>query len=113
MIYFSNDYFFPIMQLALFCLLLWAFRRDSNRDGPGVVTRAETSMGMLERATGLAVLAIVTIVNKSVFDTKSWADYSAAINTFDLGAILYLCYFSRWGRNRIIGIIGSSNVEHH
>jgi hypothetical protein len=72
-------------------------------------------MSVLEKSTGLAIAAIITIVNKSVFDDNDshWHHYSAAINFFDLVGIFYLCYLSPWGRNQIIGFNNRSKEERH
>src|SRR5262245_33784326 len=62
------------------------------------VKRGPESMSTLQKAAGLVIAAIVTIINKSVFDDNSapWRQYSAIINTIDLGAIIYLFYLSPW-----------------
>jgi hypothetical protein len=61
-------------------------------------------MKALERITGLVIAAIITVINKSVFDDNEsgWKHYSAMINVFDLTAIVYLLYVSPWGRNYIV-----------
>jgi hypothetical protein len=105
---FSNDYFFPLLQIALVVLLLFAIWADYRPLPPSevsaVVKRGRESMNTLEKITGVVIAAIVTIINKSVFDDNDsgWKHYSAAINGFDLVAIIYLCYVSPWGRNYII-----------
>jgi hypothetical protein len=102
----SNQYFFPLLQLALLSLLLFAVWDDYRPLTPGGVMPGDESMSMLQRAVGLVIAAIVTIINKSVFDDDDadWQHYSAFINAADLGAIVYLCYVSPWGRNHIIGL---------
>jgi hypothetical protein len=104
---FSNAYFFPLMQIALFTLFFFAIWRDYRPLGPGIqakVLRGEQTMTTLEKVTGLAIAAIVTITNKSVFDDDDagWQSYSAVFNLLDLAMIVYLCYFSSWARNNII-----------
>jgi len=124
---FSNTYFFPMLQFALLMLLLFAIWRD-YRPAPrsrsagllstlsvgmsqittginATVRRGLEAMNMFEKFTGLFIAAIITIINKSVFDDNEvhWKHYSAAINAFDLIAIIYLCYVSPWGRKHIIG----------
>ena len=107
MVIFSNTLFFPVMQIALFALFIFAVWCDYRPLGPGVhatVLRGEQSMTTLEKITGLVIAAIVTIINKSVFDDDDagWQSYSAAFNLLDLMIIIYLCYFSPWVRNNII-----------
>jgi hypothetical protein len=104
---FSNAYVFPLMQIALFLLFMFAIWRDYRPLGPGIhanVLRGEQSMTTLEKVTGLVIAAIVTVINKSVFDDDDagWQRYSAAFNLLDLVMIVYLCYFSSWVRNSII-----------
>jgi hypothetical protein len=114
----SNHYFFPFLQLALLALLLFAVWHDYRPLTPSgisaTVTRASESMSILEKVTGLVIAAIVTIINKSVFDDgdSGWQHYSAIINALDLGAIVYLCYVSSWGRNHIIGLNARLKQEH-
>ena len=123
---FSNTCFFPLLQFALLMLLLFAIWRDSRpasrSKSVGLLSLLSTisvgmsqittgirrgleAMNMFEKFTGLFIVAIITIINKSVFDDNEvhWKHYSAAINAFDLIAIIYLCYVSPWGRNHIIG----------
>jgi hypothetical protein len=105
---FSNAYFFPLMQIALFMLFSFAIWRDSRPLRPGgfqaTPLRGEQTMTTLEKIAGLAIAAIVTIINKSVFDDDDagWKSYSAVFNLLDLAMIAYLCYFSSWARNNII-----------
>jgi hypothetical protein len=128
---FSNYYFFPLLQVALLALMLfaiwreWRARRDAaggsrpggmsatptfevtGSDATGTVRRGPQSMSALEKVTGLVIAAIITVINKSVFDDNEagWNHYSAAINAFDLIAIVYLCYISLWGRTHIFACI--------
>ena len=105
----TNDWFFPALQVSLFVLLLWTFFKDHPLSAPSgvsaTVLRGEQSMTTLQKATGLVIAGIVTIINKSVFDTDAvWKQYSAFFNVIDLAAIIYICYFSSWGRNLILSI---------
>jgi hypothetical protein len=34
-----------------------------------------------------------------------WHDYKTAIGLADVGILLYLAYFNRWMRNRIVGFV--------
>lgn len=69
-------------------------------------------MKTLDKITGLVIAAIITIINKSVFDEdKTWSHYAAFFNSVDILAIVYVCYFSPWGRNLIIGWQISSEKE--
>jgi hypothetical protein len=104
----SNKFFFPVFQIAILLLLvivLWREFGPLSDDGAEVLRGAE-SMRFLERYTGLALAAIIAIVNKSVFDDEKsgFQHYSASINLFDLCAIVYMCYISQTGRNLLIGI---------
>jgi hypothetical protein len=106
----SNQYFFPILQVGLLGVLLFALWSDYRPTASGginaTVTRGPESLSTLQRATGLVIAAIITIINKSVFDDDDagWRHYSAIINAADLAAIVYLCYVSPWGRNNILGL---------
>jgi len=125
---FSNYYFFPLLQLALLALVLFAIWREwlarrvaaggmsatpsptfevTGSDATGTVRRGPQSMSTLEKVTGLVIAAIITVINKSVFDDNEagWNHYSAVINAFDLIAVVYLCYVSPWGRTHIFACI--------
>ena len=130
---FSNYYFFPLLQLALLALMLfaiwheWRARRNAasgsrpggmsatppptfevtGSDATLTVRRGQQSMSTLEKITGLVIAAIITVINKSVFDDNEagWKHYSAVINAFDLITIIYLCYISPWGRTYIFACI--------
>ena len=71
-------------------------RRDLTTGINATIRRGLEAMNMFEKFTGLFIAAIITIINKSVFDDNEvhWRHYSAAINAFDLIAIIYLCYVS-------------------
>jgi len=100
---------------------------ESSSSTPERFTRVETShscnaflgrrMAAREVSSlyGLAIAAIITVVNQSVFsDSDSfWRHYSAAVNLFDLCSVVYLCYFSNTGRNFIIGVNNRSKTEKH
>ena len=105
---FSNDYFFPIFQIVLLAILICAVYIDyfKHRSGiPAEVNRGPESMSVLQKATGLVIAGVVTIINMSVFDSETiWKNYSGFFNTLDLVSIIYFCYFSSWGRNKIIAI---------
>jgi hypothetical protein len=106
----SNNFFFPLFQFAILALLVYAVWRDYRPIVPSgitaTVTRGSESMEILKRYTGLVIAAIITVVNKSVFDDKDsdWRHWSAFINLFDLCAVVYLCYVSPFGRNFIVGL---------
>jgi len=110
----SNQYFFPLFQLGLLGLLLFALWRDYGTTPDRIfVVRGLRQMTTLERATGLVIAAIVTIINKSVFDDDDagWRHYSAIINFVDLVAIVYLCYVSPWSRKHILGLFDRLTEE--
>jgi hypothetical protein len=114
MIIFSNAYVFPALQVALFIVLIWAFRKDNKPpSGSMVVTRAKDTMAWFERVAGIAIIIIVSLVNKAVFDvSKEIAAYPAAISAFDYFAIAYLYFYSRWGRNKIVGLKPKETENH-
>jgi hypothetical protein len=86
--------------------------RPPNSGTSFTVVRGKEPMNTLEKATGLVIAGVVTIINKSVFDTDTiWKQYSAFFNVFDLAAVIYICYFSRWGRNYIISISERSKSD--
>ena len=60
-------------------------------------------MKTLDKITGVVIVAIITIINKSVFDEdKTWNQYAAFFNLVDIVIVVYIGYFSPWGRNAII-----------
>jgi hypothetical protein len=113
----SNQYFFPLLQFGLLGLFLFTLWCDYRPITPGginaTVMRGPQSMSTLQKATGLVIAAIVTIINKSVFDDDDagWRHYSAFINAADLFVIVYLCYVSPWSRNHILGLFNRLTEE--
>ena len=67
---------------------------------------------MFEKFTGLFIAAIITIINKSVFDDNEvhWKHYSAAISAFDLIAIIYLCYVSQGAENILLESTSAKSI---
>ena len=116
---FSNSCFFLLLQFALLALFLFALgeewhgrrkaatgARVAGNHVTATVERGRESMELLQKYTGLVIAAVITIINKSVFDDNEsgWRHYSAAINFFDLFAILFVCYVSPWGRQKLFAL---------
>jgi hypothetical protein len=60
-------------------------------------------MSLAGKVTGVAIVAVITIINRSVFDEDTtWSHYAAFFNLTDILAVLYVGYFSPWVRNFII-----------
>jgi len=104
----SNKFFFPAFQVALLILLVIVLWRDfGSWSGDGVeaeVLRGPESMKVLWQYTGLVMSIVIAFVNKSVFDDEQnqFERYSVFFNLFDVGAIIYMCYFSQTGINFLI-----------
>jgi len=106
----ANQFFFPLLQIVVVSFFAFAIYQDHFRPpSPGIpvlIRRGDESMKRLEKATGLVLALVITIINKGVFDAEPvWKAYSAFFNLLDVAAILYACYFSSWGRNRIFSLL--------
>jgi hypothetical protein len=104
----SNMYMFPLLQALLLLLFLFALWEDykprKSPFGGTEVKRGDNSMSTLNKATGFAISIFVALVNSTVFSDKEYlaTRYSIIINVVDFCVIIYICYISPWGRNRLI-----------
>jgi hypothetical protein len=109
--YFSNYYFFPIVQALLLAVVVVTLvcdgrlRSQRRRSPVGAVNRGAESMNAIDKFTGAVIALVITIINKAVFDEdKTWSHYAAFFDLANVLAILYLGYLSPWMRNKIIGL---------
>ncbi len=113
----SNEYMFPLFQLSLLLIYLFSIVMDrTTRKSPfngSEIIRGDNSMDMLNMASGFFISVIVALINNMVFSENDYVagKYSVLINIVDLIAIIYVCYISAWGRNRIIALTGSLRKE--
>jgi hypothetical protein len=113
----SNVCMFPLFQLSLLLIFLLSILMDrTTRKSPfngSQIIRGDNSMAMLNMASGFFISVIVALINNMVFSEYDYGarKYSVIINFVDLIAIIYVCYISAWGRNRIIALTGSLRKE--
>jgi hypothetical protein len=108
-----DDYVFPLFQVVVFALFAFAVWKDLNivrrirdrffRSGTLKVEaiRGPASREYFHLAYGLGSVVLLQIVNAA----NVWHDYKTAIGLADVGILLYLAYFNRWMRNRIVGFV--------
>jgi hypothetical protein len=111
----TDVFIFPLFQTIFLITLVWArlFDRGLFGRNPGlsmVVKRGTESWDGFYLVYG--VLAVVFVELNST--TESLKGHKTLITLLDLGGLLYLCFFSSWFRNKIVGIINASKaMEEH
>lgn len=110
----TDIFIFPLFQALFLITVVWARLFDRgffrNRSIPMVVKRGSESWSSFYLVYG--VLAVVFVEINST--TESLKGYKTLITLLDLGGLFYLCFFSSWFRNKIVGIINASKtMEEH
>lgn len=104
---------FTALQAAILILLLYGWVKDQTwlRRETGVeatVKRGEGSWALFPAMFGLLALVVVEVNNT----TEAWKGYKTITTLADLAALIYLCYFSSWFRNKTVGaFVRSRNME--
>ena len=107
--WFRDEYVFPLFQAAFLGVVLWAWFRDRGWFRPktgssATVKRGEKSWGYFHVAYG--VLAVVFVEVNST--TEAWKHYKTVVSLADLALLFYLCFFNGWFRNKLMGLVVTS-----
>ena len=105
---FSDEYVFPILQVGIilysgFALFKKKFRSKNKHSSTISVKRGEFSWGSLTMAYGFMALMLLEMINT----TEYLIGYKSIITIIYLSALIYLCFFNGWSRNKIIGIVST------
>ena len=114
MIYLTDEYLFPAIEVGLALLCLWAFvterlvfRRSS--EAMASVDRGDKSMALFYGAYGVMSAVLVAIA----LQVRCAEDYRTIAVLFNSVAPAYLCVINGWSRNRLLGcIVAFSKREH-
>lgn len=110
---FSSDaFFFKFLQIFLwifgFICLLNDYKPNCMKNGiEATVTRGEKSWSHLNLMYGILSISILEVNN----NTTALNGYISIINVADLSLLFYLCFFNSYFRNKIIGVISSSQQK--
>lgn len=100
---------FNLLQLLFFLFFLSIYVYDKRwiRKKGGViieVKRGDTSWGYFASAYGFLSLILLQIINT----TEAWKGYKTITTIIDLWLLMYLCFYSSWFRNKIVGMFEKS-----
>ena len=103
--FFRDCYIFPIFQSVIFLLLIFALYKNHTikNTGPNV-KRGDLSWSYFHIFYGLMNVVLLQIINT----TESLAGYKTIITIINVSILLYLCYYNRWVRNKIVGFFNKS-----
>lgn len=100
---------FSILQLIFLASFVYVYIYDKGwlRAGSGFIVevkRGEKSWGYFHTVYGFLSIIFLEIINT----TDAYKGYKTLITILDLSALLYLCFFSSWFRNKIVGVASKS-----
>jgi hypothetical protein len=103
MITFLSDIsIFSIIHILIFFVSLFAILKNNKINNPSFkMTRGAESFNGLNLMYGIASILILQIINVS----EAYKNYKVLISIIDLSILLYLFYFNRWFRNKVIGVL--------
>jgi hypothetical protein len=113
----TDKYVFPAFEVALGLLFLYALGQDTRlfqrfrRRRGGLtadlsVIRGAESREQFHVAYGLLSVIVLQVVNAA----ETLKGYKTVLSLADIGIVVYLAYFNRWMRNKIIqGVVAWRN----
>lgn len=105
-----NDcYTFTSLQIfyVLSVFLIFGYDKGWCREDKGFtaeVKRGETSWGYFASTYGFLSVLLLQIINT----TEAWKGYKTITTIIDLWLLMYLCFYSSWFRNKIVGMFEKS-----
>ena len=105
----ADSIIFSIAQFLFLATAFIIYLHDKGyfRNTGGVkteVTRGDESWGHFHAAFGFLSIFLLEVINT----TEAWKGYKTIITFVDLLLLIYLCYFSSYFRNKIVGIFSKS-----
>lgn len=98
--FFKDNIFFWAFQIVLFIIFLIALFIDKiNLNSGKNVTRGKESQYALYYIYGIFIVIVLQIISS----TKESENYRTILILSNSLILLYLCFFSSWSRNKIIG----------
>jgi len=109
---FSDQVVFPLLQLYLVFVFVYAFAKESRwfRKKSNLslaVKRGEKSWDYFHVAYGIALLILVEVVGS----TEALTGHKTLISVVDIVILTYLAFFNSWFRNKIMGFIVASQKK--
>lgn len=102
----SDLYLFWSVEFLLLCLVFVGFLKDNFSSGFITVKRGPESWSYFSIAFAILSLIVSQIV--AVANVKYIENHKVLISIIDSLALIYLCYFNGWFRNRIVGGVGKA-----
>jgi hypothetical protein len=108
----SDSFVFPLLQGCLFLIFIYAWSRERrwfkrSVSLSGKVFRNPETWENFPLAWGILSLIFVEVNNM----TESMKGYKTVITLLDIAALLYLCFFTSWFRNKSIWLISRSKQK--
>ena len=105
----SDCVIFSLFQFIFLTALIFIYIYDRGwcRRDRGIVVevkRGTESWNYFHTVYGFLSIIFLEIINT----TDAYKGYKTLITIIDLSALLYLCFFSSWFRNIIVGIVSKS-----
>lgn len=101
----QDSMIFPLFQILLLLLFLFAFSQDRLNKGSGrIVIRGKEGWDNFPLAYGIISVILLQIISIA----NSLKEYKTIITLLDLSGLLYLCFYNSWFRNKIIGLMNKS-----
>lgn len=110
MFIFLKDYcVFTVLQFLYFLsvFLVYGYDKGWCRNNKGFIAevkRGETSWGYFASTYGFLSVILLQIINT----TEAWKGYKTITTITDLWLLMYLCFYSSWFRNKIVGMFEKS-----
>lgn len=108
-LYFGDSVIFSLLQILILLLFAYAFVKDKGwlkKKGSidAVVKRGEQSWSYFPIAFGILSVVIIEVIGI----TDTLGNYQAILIIINLLILLYLCFFSGWFRNKLVGFFSRS-----
>ena len=105
----SDHYTFWAFEFIFFALFLRGIISDLGwfRPKSGIkiaLTRGHESWSHFAFAYGTSAVILLEIINTA----KAAEGYKTVVTIVDMAMLLYLCFYSSWCRNQIVGIVTKS-----
>jgi len=100
---FKDSFMFPAFEIFIVLLLIYGFYKEaSGRKSGRSVTRGDES---IKNFYHFFVFFLSLLISVVISITETIKNYKIIVYFLNLTAVLYLCFFNNWFRNKIIGMI--------
>lgn len=101
----KDNLIFPIFECIFLLLIIFAVYKEFSRKRSGLaLKRGSESWQNLAFTYGVLSIILIELINSVDFVN----DYKTILILLNLSALLYLCFYNDWFRNKVVGIIQKS-----